>query len=230
MDSAGAWRLPRGAVHGLPDAPSAAHGRHPIQPRGAKAGSHACAAVIAMWWMLLCVVLWGFTPLLWFHPNQLITSTDLFLPITPADWWSQLFMWNPRWGTGAEWLTGPSELLSTGWTALVMAAGGAERFAQQVDFVFWFLLPGLTVWWFLHQLMPGPRYRVLKLVAVNVYMFNLFLESLWGGNKAGLSAYAAMPLLLGILYRALHTRRWVAHAAAFALASILASGASRSEE
>lgn len=176
--------------------------------------------------IMACIVLWGLTPLTWFRPGHLITTSDLFLPITPADWASQLLIWNPRFGTGAEWMTGPSALVSTGLTAAVMALGGTERLAQQVDFVAWFLLPGMTLWWFLRQVTPGPRWKILHLVAVNVYMFNLFLEAMWAGNKAGLSAYAVLPLLLGITYRALQTRRWLTHAVAFALASILGSGAS----
>lgn len=176
--------------------------------------------------MLLAVVIWGFTPLLWFQSGQLIATADLFLPITPADWHSQLYLWNSRFGTGAEWMTGPSALLSTGLTAAVMALGGSERLAQQTDFVLWFLLPGLTMWWLLRQVWPDRRFDVARLIAVNLYMFNLFLEALWAGNKAGLSAYAAMPLLLGIVLRAFRTGQWWSHAAAFALASILASGAS----
>ena len=178
------------------------------------------------WLVFACILLWGLTPLTWFRPGHLITTTDLFLPTTPADWYSQLFVWNPRFGTGAEYMTGPSALISNGLTAAVIALGGAERLAQQVDFVVWFLLPGLTMWWLLRQLLPDRRHWIVHLVAVNVYMFNLFLEAMWAGNKAGLSAYAVLPLLLGILYRALETRRWVTHAAAFALASILGSGAS----
>lgn len=177
------------------------------------------------WGVLACVIVWGLVPLTWFQPGHFITTVDLYLPTPPADWFSQLFLWSPRFGTGAEQMAGPSAALSTGVTAAVIALGGSERLAQQVDFVLWFMLPGLAMGWFLRQLQPR-RSWVFELVVINVYMFNLFLEALWGGNKAGLSAYAVLPLLLGITYRALTTQRWLEPAAAFALVSLVGSGAS----
>lgn len=183
-------------------------------------------STLATWLSLAVVCLWGLAPLLWFIPGHLILGVDLQLPVDTERWRQMLWAWNERWGTGFEWSVGFSTLPFAGVSALLSLVTPNLQVVERGLFIFWFLLPGLTCFWLARELFPDSRSWIRWLAMTNFYMFNLFLQAMWGGNEAGLSAYAALPLVLVLYLRGLRTRRYVLHAGALGLSSLLLSASS----
>lgn len=164
--------------------------------------------------------------LTWFTPGHFILGPDLQVPVDMDRWLRQCWAWNDQWGTGLEWSVGFSNLIFSAVSAAVSLVTPSLLIVQRMLFVFWFVLPGLTCFFLSMELVPDPKKWAFRLGMVNFYMFNLYLQALWGGNEAGLGAYAALPLLLTLYLRGLRTRRLLFHALLLGPASLLLSSAS----
>lgn len=176
-------------------------------------------------WTLLCVgviLLWGCAPLLWFLPHYLIHTTDLDIPFTAQRWQWLAHTWNEAWGAGTEWVLTLPSLVSTAIPAALHAMTRSLELTQRLDFILWFTVPGLTMWCLMRYLTRDQREDrwVACLVAVNVYMFNLYLEALWLGNLSGLTAYAAFPLLLWMVFQGVESPRPVLWGLGFGVSSL----------
>ncbi|MBI4313880.1 MAG: hypothetical protein HY594_03600, partial [Candidatus Omnitrophica bacterium] len=172
------------------------------------------------------IALWGLCPLLWFIPGHLIVGVDLHVPVDLERWGRQIWAWNELWGTGFEWSVGFSNLVFSGVSALSSFFIHDLRALEQTFFVFWFLAPGIACYRLAHELKPEPERWDFRLSMTNFYMFNLYLQALWGGNEAGLSAYAGLPLVLAFYLRALKTRQYLRYAFVIGLAGLILSASS----
>ena len=174
-------------------------------------------------WSFAVILAWGCVPLLWFSPGRLIHTPDLDIPFDWSRWHQLTELWNVRWGAGVEWVLPLPIAIAAAFPAAIHEWTRSLAIAQRLDFILWFTLPGVTLWLLMYELTRAQRTGRWAecLVAVNVYMFNMYLESLWQGNLAGLTAYAALPLLLWMIFRGLESRRPAAWGIGLGLSSLL---------
>ncbi len=179
---------------------------------------------------LSLIFLFGLLPLTWFVANHFILSVDSNLPFTFERWINEVFF---SWDTHLRAGWSPRMIESTHFFFFVQwffqFLGLDLLGAQRAVFVFWFMLPGFTQYFFLRYLfrdMPPVAKRLACLAGVMFYMFNLYLEPIWLGlNVSNLLGYAFLPLLLRIWVQVLEERRSpVLYGFLFALVSIMASG------
>lgn len=157
------------------------------------------------WWPALLLGLWGLTPLLWFHGRLLITE-DLRLPPTLAQWSRTLWAWYPWVGAGVESTLDASLIVFQAIPACCRALGGFTIVAQQVSFVWWFLLAGVGMYQLALRLLRGDR--VAALVATSFYLFNPWLDQVWSSFKPPLvTGYAVVPWLLAVMLDGVEDRQ-----------------------
>ncbi len=152
---------------------------------------------LVRFWPAAVLILWGLTPLLWFR-GTLVSTEDLRFPQDLTAWSRTFWLWNPFIGAGVEALFDTSLIVFQAIPALWRTVSGSLLAAQQVSFVFWFMLAGFGMFRLASRLIPGPR--VAWLVAVSFYLFNPWLDHVWGSFKPPLvSGYAVVPIVLSII-------------------------------
>ena len=97
--------------------------------------------------------------------------------------------------------------------------------AQAVQFIVWFSIPGLAMYYLMAGVYDGSQRRLARFSAVLFYMFNLWLMSNWLGYKEPMiAAVAVLPFALGIWIRVFRSDRgYVRAVLATGLVSILAT-------
>ncbi len=176
------------------------------------------------WWDVGALCLLGLMALGWFHRGFLIKTEDVALPFTLQRWWEYAHAWNHLIDAGVQFWENFPGLLFLALPAGFQAIGLSMGITQRLEYLVWFTLPGLSMYLLMCQVAPGPGGRVARLVASAFYMCNLYLEPVWQGmNIANLSAYAALPALLGLFIRGLRSGDWRT-VPAIALVSLVGSG------
>lgn len=150
---------------------------------------------------LLIICILGLLPLLWFSGSQLILGHDAGLTLNPVEhFWDRLFLWTKRFGFGADQTYATAGFFIHGFEALISSFGFSLQTAQKIIFVFWFVLPGLTMYYFARSVFANRRY--LPLIASVLFMINHFLLQGWFVvERTKFSIYAAMPLVLLLMFK-----------------------------
>lgn len=175
---------------------------------------------------LLIIFILGLTPLLWFHDGCIIKSEDAGIPLNFSEWHPYTYSWFNQRATGTYPIDNFSALFFLFLPALLQKIGFSILLAQKIQFVLWFLTPGLCLYYLLLSIYEGksPHFLV-TLCAAGFYMFNLYLEPVWlGFNIANLSAYAFMPLLLGFFINGMRTGKFVKYICLGGLTALFISG------
>lgn len=151
---------------------------------------------------LLIIIAVGFTPLLWFHGKQVILGHDAGLTLFPiSHFLDRLFAWTERFGFGSDQTYAMPGFFIHGLEALVAYLGFNLQTTQKIVFVFWLLLPGLTMYYFASLLGKKLNLKYFVLPAVVFYMFNHFLLQGWFvAERTKFSLYAALPLVMAFLF------------------------------
>ena len=173
------------------------------------------------------IILLGLTPLLWFHSDFIINSEDMVLHPDLEEWRNIFYVWNEQVSVGTNYiLTVPAVIFQT-ITALPQILGATAVQSQRILFVIWFTLPGLTMYWMMREFVRGPGSRAGALMAVGLYMFNLYQIPMWVGfSIANLCAYATLPAVLVLVRRVWQEKRlFSGWGLALALVLLIASGA-----
>ncbi|MBI4227063.1 MAG: hypothetical protein HY600_02175 [Candidatus Omnitrophica bacterium] len=166
-------------------------------------------------WVVALIGAWGAVPLLWFLPGHFIHTTDLEMPIGMARWLAIATTWKSQWGTGAEWSISLPTLVPYLIPAITNWMTGSLFWAQRIEFVAWFLLPGLSMYTLMVYVSKS---WAARLVATHLYMFNLALASQWPGGQSALIAYAVFPWVILLIVRGLRAARaWGFYAVALGL-------------
>lgn len=153
-------------------------------------------------WEILIILLLGLTPLLWYkYPNSLALGHDMGFPIDPISFFNdRLFLWTDRVGLGWDQTLGSAALLIHGLEASLASFGLSIFIVQRLDFIFWFVLPGLAMYFFVSRFHKDKEQWFIRLSASLFYMFNHFLLQGWFiAERTKFSLYAALPLLLALL-------------------------------
>ncbi len=176
----------------------------------------------------LCfIVLLGLTPLLWFHSDFILNSEDMVLHPDFEKWRNIFYVWNEQVSVGTNYiLTLPAIIFQT-FTALPQILGATAAQSQRIMFVLWFTLPGLTMYWMMREFVRGQGSRAAALMAVGLYMFNLYQIPMWiGFTIANLCAYATLPAVLVLVHRVWQEKRlFSGWGLALILVLLIASGA-----
>ncbi len=146
---------------------------------------------------LLIIVSIGLLPLLWFTSGTLILGHDAGLPFDPmTHFLDRLYVWTQRFGMGSDQ---SSALLGAvfihGIEALLNLLPISLQMQQKIQFVFWFTLPGITMYIFTSKIWREKKY--LPVVASIIYMLNYYLLQGWFiAERTKFSTYAALPLVM----------------------------------
>lgn len=151
---------------------------------------------------LLILLLLGFTPLLWFHGNEVILGHDAGLPLSPVlHFLDRLHVWTDRYGFGYDQSLFLPGFFIHGIEAIVFFFFHSLQMEQKITFIFWFVLPGITMYYFANKIAKKYDLQFFALPSAIFYMFNHFLLQGWFiAERTKFSLYAALPLLLAFLF------------------------------
>lgn len=146
---------------------------------------------------LIVLFILGLIPLLWFKGNTIIVGHDAGLPFDPViHFIDRFYVWSQRFSIGTDQ---SSALLGAffihGIEAALVRIGFSVQWQQKIQFIFWFLLPGLTMYFFVIKTWSKKKY--LPLIAAIIYMINFYLLQGWFvAERTKFSIYVALPLIM----------------------------------
>ncbi|MBI5122572.1 hypothetical protein HZA75_01810 [Candidatus Roizmanbacteria bacterium] len=149
---------------------------------------------------LLFILLLGLLPTLWFSNGTLLLGHDAGMAIDPVTHFlDRIYVWSQRFDIGTDQngaLLGAFFIHS--FEAFLAWIGLSLRTGQIVQFIFWFTMPGLAMYFFAYKMFSSKRY--LPLIASVIYMLNFYLLQGWFiAERTKFSIYIAFPLVLYIL-------------------------------
>src|SRR3989338_7675803 len=128
---------------------------------------------------LALILILGLIPLLWFSDGTIILGHDAGLTLNPVEnFVDRLYVWTQRFGIGTDQsfaLLGA--FLIHGIEAFLAWIGFSLPVQQKIQFIFWFVLPGLAMYFLVYKLWHERRY--LPVVAAIIYMINYYLIQAW---------------------------------------------------
>src|SRR3989344_5534346 len=152
-------------------------------------------------WEILIILFLGLTPLLWYKdPNSLALGHDMGFPIDPISFFKdRTFLWTDRVGLGWDQTLGSAAILIHGFEAAVASLGVHIFLVQKVVFIFWFVLPGLAMYYFVSTIHREKDQWFIRLAGSLFYMFNHFLLQAWFiAERTKISLFIALPILLAL--------------------------------
>ena len=175
---------------------------------------------------LLIIIVLGLCPLLWFKSGFLIKSEDIGIPLNYGEWTNYLFSWFGQRATGIYPVDNFAAIFFLSLPAVLQKAGLSIIASQKIQFIFWFMLSGFSIYYLIVALNKGKHPNsLIVLPAVVFYMFNLYLEPVWlGFNIANLSAYVGIPFLAGLVINAINSKRYFKYLSLAGLLGIILSG------
>lgn len=158
-----------------------------------------CYSVI--WVDFILILVFGLTPLLWFKPGYINNGLDVHFPLEPiSHFLDRLTMWSPRTNTGQDSSIATGAAFIHGLEAFGSWLGFSLFTTQKLTYLFWFILPGFSIYFLMWVLQDDRSYRVARLIAVSLYMHNHFVMQAWSSaERTKLSVYAVLPFCLAIL-------------------------------
>ncbi|MCL5439131.1 MAG: alpha-(1-_3)-arabinofuranosyltransferase family protein [Patescibacteria group bacterium] len=150
----------------------------------------------------IIIFILGLIPLLWFHGDQIILGHDSGLTLFPISHFTdRLYAWTQRIGFGNDQTYAIPGFFIHGLDALVSSLGFKLQSVQKIVFIFWFVLPGLTMYYFASSLSKKLKLKYFALPVAIFYMFNHFLLQGWFvAERTKFSVYAALPLIMTFLF------------------------------
>lgn len=151
---------------------------------------------------ILIILLFGLTPILWFSGNQIILGHDSGLPLRPiGHFQDRLYVWTDRYGFGLDQSFALPGFFIHGIEAFVSYLGASTQLEQTITFIFWLSLSGFSMYVFAYKFEKELRLKYFGLVAALFYMINHFLLQSWYiAERTKYSVYAALPLILYVLF------------------------------
>lgn len=150
---------------------------------------------------LVIIALISLLPILWFSSTQIILGHDAGLTLSPlSHFYDRLFAWTVRFGIGNDQTYALPGFFIHGFEALVASFGFSNTFVQKITFIFWFGLPGFTMYYLASNLERKYEVKFFALPAAVIYMVNHFVLQGWFvAERTKFSLYAALPLVVAFL-------------------------------
>lgn len=148
------------------------------------------------------ILLVGLIPLLWYKQGSIALGHDMGFPLAPVDYFKdRLFTWSDRIGSfGSNQTDSISGIFIHGLEALFSSLGFSLIEAQKLTFIFWFVLPGITMHTLLKSLHPKKEEYVIRISGSLFYMLNHFLLQAWLiAERTKFSLIAVLPLIVLII-------------------------------
>lgn len=161
---------------------------------------------------LLFLFLLALIPLLWYKPGFIGFGHDMGFPLAPKDFFTdRLYTWSDRIGPfGVNQTDSINGVFIHGLEAFFSWIGFSLVHTQQVTFIFWFLLPGLTMYILLRSLYPEKDKYVLRISGATFYMLNHYLLQAWTiAERTKFSVVAALPLIVLVMIKVIYQNRSV---------------------
>ena len=146
---------------------------------------------------ILIIFLLGLLPLLWFPGHTMLFGHDAGIPFDPVTHFLDRFsVWSQRLGIGTDQSFGLLGALPIhGLEALAIWLGLPPKPEQLVQFIIWFTLPGLSMYFFAYKTWPTKKY--LPLIAAVIYMINYYLVQAWFvAERTKISLYTGLPIIV----------------------------------
>ncbi|MFH1856960.1 MAG: alpha-(1-_3)-arabinofuranosyltransferase family protein [Candidatus Omnitrophota bacterium] len=162
-----------------------------------------------LWQDLIIIFALGLIPLIWFKGGITVAGSDAGYPLLdPVRFFlERLFIWDARVNCGMDSAIYPTSLFFHGMQAFFGWLGFSAKNSQKLQFVFWFNLVSLSIYYLISVIQYKKPDRVQRLTAVFFYSFSPLLFNVWEvGKAANLSAYVAMPVILALLIQAFERR------------------------
>jgi hypothetical protein len=124
---------------------------------------------------------------------------DMGYPLAPIEYWlDRLFVWTDRLGSfGSSQTDALPATFIHGLQALFVYLTGSLQLAQKLDFIFWFSIPGVTMYILLRSLHPEKENYLIRMVGSVFYMLNLYLLQAWIiAEMSKFSLVAVLPLVI----------------------------------
>lgn len=154
---------------------------------------------------ILPIIILGLVPLLWFKPGYLITGIDINFPLYPQqEFLRRLYTWNQVFLGGTDRSMDLSTLFFIGVQAFLHKLGLSLINTEKLSFIFWFMLFGFSMYFFMRQLIRGesPKDRIIRVISTVFFMFNFYQLYEWEvvriGEGGGL---IIIPTLLALYIR-----------------------------
>ena len=162
------------------------------------------------WLEIIFIFLVGLVPLLWYRPGFLALGHDMSFPLAPLDYFKdRLYVWTDRMGTfGSNQTDSINGVFIHGLEALLASTSSSLVQAQQFTFIFWMVLPGLTMYFLLKSLHPEKEAYPLRVIGSLFYMMNGYLLQAWTiAERTKFSLVAALPLTILILVNVFYRKK-----------------------
>ncbi|RJQ27606.1 DUF3367 domain-containing protein [Candidatus Parcubacteria bacterium] len=161
---------------------------------------------------ILFILLVGLIPLLWYKSQALGLGHDMGFPLAPIDYFQdRLFSWTNRVGAfGSNQTESLAGFFIHGLEALIASLGLSLIHTQQIVFIFWFTLPGITMYILLRSLHPKKEDFIIRLSGSLFYMMNHYLLQGWMiAERTKFSIVAVMPLVVLFIINVVYKRKSV---------------------
>ncbi len=166
---------------------------------------------------IVLVLMVGLLPLLWYRPGFMALGHDMGYPLAPIDHFvDRLYTWTDRLSPfGSD----QTESLS-GWSIhglewATSKLGLSLVNSQQVTFMFWAVLPAITMYILLRHLYPDPKYYPLRLVGSWFLSVNYYMLQGWSiAERTKFSIMAMLPMLVLSLIKIFRENKSVLHESA----------------
>lgn len=150
----------------------------------------------------IIILILGLIPLLWFRGSEVILGHDSGLTLLPIPHFlDRLYAWTERFAFGSDQTYAIAGFFIHGLDALISSLGFGLQNVQKISFIFWFVMPGLAMFYFASKLEKRLNIIYLALPASTFYMLNHFLLQGWFvAERTKFSLYVALPLILSFLF------------------------------
>ena len=145
------------------------------------------------------------TPLFWLHGNQIVLGHDSGFRVNSLEYLKSLFYsWDSYHNFGADFSVLKGFLITQLPETIFMTLTKSTAMGQTLTFVFWFLVMSFSMYFSIRKLFPESKFWILRLATTLLYVYNFFILQAWFiVERAKFSAYAALPIVFVITYRAL---------------------------
>jgi len=150
----------------------------------------------------LIIIISGFSPLLWFRKSEIILGHDAGLTLVPVSHFlDRLYAWTERFGFGNDQTEAIPGFFIHGLEALIGLFTKDIQLVQKTAFIFWFMLPGITMYYLASKISKKHNLSFFVLPVSLFYMFNHFVLQGWFvAERTKFSLYAALPLIVCFLF------------------------------